>query len=128
MKRLVYRDNAIVEVVKDFTFDSCHHLNNYEGKCKNLHGHTYKLQVGVKSSLNEIGMVIDFNKLKEIVNNIIIDKVDHTNLNECFPFNTTAENMVVYIYDKLKSIGLSISFIRLWETPTSFAEYRGEDK
>ena len=126
---LVYRDKE-VEVTKEFTFDSCHQLKCYNGPCSRLHGHTYKLQVTVKGKLNKIGIVIDFKELKQVVEERVIKDLDHYNLNEFFKFNPTAENMVIWIYDALKvyclANNIKLVAIKLWETPTSFAEYRGE--
>ena len=127
---LVYDKDAIIEVTKEFTFDSCHQLLGYEGACKRLHGHTYKLQVTFRGTVNEIGMVIDFNEIKETVKAFLLDDLDHYNLNEKLPFNTTAENMVVWIYDFLShecnTDFVKVSCVTLWETPTSYATYRGE--
>jgi len=132
-----------IEVVKEFTFDSAHFLPGHKGKCKETHGHTYHLQIGVKGKVDsQTGMVIDFGDLKEIVKERIIDKLDHKLLNhldedigtECdFPSNQpTAENMVLWIAEELRMAFLlnlelpSITFVRLYETPTSYAEWRKE--
>ncbi len=118
-----------VSVTKEFLFDAAHHLEDYEGACANVHGHTYKLQVTVTGVRNKNGFVIDFNILRATVRGAIIDRLDHKDLNEVFHFNPTAENMVVWIYDELFWMipyPLKLSSIKLWETPTSFAEYRGE--
>lgn len=137
MNNLVYRDTAIVEVTKEFTFDSCHQLKAYEGACARLHGHTYKLQVTVEGVVNEIGMVLDFKDLKKAVTEKIINDLDHYNLNDKFVMNTTAENMVVYFYEFLNYYFKGVSHeekryirlksVRLWETPTSFATYYGNE-
>lgn len=130
---MVVNKNALVSVTKEFTFDSCHYLKMYEGKCANLHGHTYKLQVELFGDLDSRGMVVDFGDIKKVINELIIDNVDHKNLNEVYSFNTTAENMVVYFYEiisaYLRGINHDIHLlsVRLWETPTSFATYRGEE-
>ena len=60
-------------ITKEFTFDAAHKLDWHQGKCKNLHGHTYKLQVTVVGELNKNGIVIDFGDLKNIVNNKVIE-------------------------------------------------------
>ncbi len=153
----------MIEVVKEFTFDSAHFLPKYEGNCKNVHGHTYRLIIGIKGKINpETGMVVDFKELKDIVKRLVIDELDHKMLNdikvenEKHPFpadNPTAENMVEWIVDILFDIipqekkhessktwqwlpqnsvgGLyanknRLSFVRLYETPTSYAEWRSE--
>lgn len=132
---LVYNENAIVEVTKEFTFDSCHQLLQYKGACERLHGHTYKLQVTVQGKVDHRGIVVDFKDVKKKVNELIVDRLDHYNLNDKMTFNTTAENMVVYFYDLLEIYFnelseqegryITLREIKLWETPTSFATYRG---
>ncbi|MBO8161094.1 MAG: 6-carboxytetrahydropterin synthase QueD [Thermosipho sp. (in: Bacteria)] len=130
MNKLVYDEEAIVYVTKEFTFDSAHYLDEYYGLCSNLHGHTYRLQVTVRGILNDIGMVIDFKELKSVVKEKVIDKLDHKYINNTLPFNPTAENLVVWIYDvlreELEKRKIVLDSIKLWETPTSFAEYRGD--
>lgn len=135
MKNLVYNKDAIVEVTKEFTFDSCHQLLAYQGACERLHGHTYKLQVTVQGKVDHRGIVIDFKDLKKEVNRLIIDNLDHYNLNDKLEMNTTAENMVVYFYELLEKYFEDVSIqeeryitlreVKLWETPTSYASYRG---
>lgn len=130
MTKLVYNPKAVVEVTKEFTFDSCHQLLAYDGPCERLHGHTYKLQVTIKGKQDSRGMVLDFKDLKEVVKWKIVDHLDHYNLNDKLWYNTTAENMVVHFYDIIKEYceprDLDVVCVRLWETPTSYAEYRGE--
>lgn len=120
-----------ISVTKIFTFDSAHNLINYEGKCKRLHGHTYKLEVTVKGYPDNRGLVIDFGDLKSIVNEEIIERLDHEYLNDIFDFNTTCENMVEWMFGKLeaklKSEKYYLEKIRLWETPTSFADIERAD-
>ena len=135
---LVYNEGAIVSVTKEFTFDSCHQLKEYVGACARLHGHTYKLQVTVEGELDKIGMVVDFKELKAYVDGMIIKSLDHYNLNDKLWFNTTAENMVVYFFELLSKFFIEISQredryialteVKLWETPTSFASYKGVTK
>jgi 6-pyruvoyltetrahydropterin/6-carboxytetrahydropterin synthase len=111
-----------ITVTKQFTFDAAHFLTDYEGDCSRMHGHTYKLEVTVGGSM--VGdMVIDFKLLNEVVKERIISKLDHQLLNEVLPFRTTAENIAEWAFKKLFFIeGCPIERIRLWETPTSFAE------
>jgi 6-pyruvoyltetrahydropterin/6-carboxytetrahydropterin synthase len=128
-EQLKYHDREVL-VSKEFTFDSAHHLHCYEGKCKSLHGHTYKLQVIMRGKVDHRGIVIDFADIKRIAKERIIDHLDHRYLNDVLPpMNTTAENMVVWMYEQLlsalKEEGLApmikLEEVRLWETPTSFA-------
>lgn len=131
--QLRYHSKRVL-VSKEFTFDAAHHLHAYEGKCKNLHGHTYKVVLGVSGYPDDRGLVIDFADLKKIWKEKIEIYLDHRYLNKTLPpMNTTAENMVVWIYEKLaealpeKSFdGARVEFIRLYETPTSYAEARRE--
>ncbi|MDC3418580.1 6-carboxytetrahydropterin synthase QueD [Aquibacillus salsiterrae] len=128
--------NKRVLVSKEFTFDAAHHLHCYEGKCKNLHGHTYKVVFGISGFVDEIGLVIDFGDIKKIWKEDIEIHLDHRYLNETLPkMNTSAENMVVWMYEKMsKSLNdrsekyndARVEFVRLYETPTSFAEVRWE--
>ncbi len=125
-----------VLVSKEFTFDAAHHLHCYEGKCKNLHGHTYKVVFGISGFVDEIGLAIDFGDIKAIWKEEIEIYLDHRYLNETLPkMNTTAENMVVWIYEKMadslqmrtdKYHDARVEFVRLFETPTSYAEARRE--
>jgi len=117
-------------VTKEFTFDSAHFLQDYNGKCENLHGHTYKLQVSVEGARDESGLVIDFVELKKIVNEKIIDKLDHTNLNDVLDVNPSAENIVEWIWNTLShdfsTKRYHLYAVKLWETPTSFAEFKNQ--
>ncbi|MDR6123493.1 6-pyruvoyltetrahydropterin/6-carboxytetrahydropterin synthase [Bacillus sp. SLBN-46] len=139
----IYRDqlkyhNKRVLVSKEFTFDAAHHLHAYDGKCMNLHGHTYKVIFGISGFLDDRGLMIDFGDIKDIWKNEIEIYLDHRYLNETLPpMNTTAENMVVWVYEKMKEslnnedrqkqyIGARVEFVRLYETPTSYAEVRRE--
>lgn len=135
--QLKYHSKRVL-VSKEFTFDSAHHLHCYEGKCKNLHGHTYKVIYGLSGYVDERGLLIDFSDIKDIWKQEIEIYLDHKYLNETLPpMNTTAENMVVWIYEKMKEalekedrqqkyLGARVEFVRLYETPTSYAEARRE--
>ncbi|MGS2777625.1 6-carboxytetrahydropterin synthase QueD [Robertmurraya sp. GLU-23] len=127
-----------VLVSKEFTFDAAHHLHCYEGKCKNLHGHTYKVIFGISGFVDDRGLMMDFGDIKDIWKNEIEIFLDHRYLNETLPpMNTTAENMVVWIYEKMQEavsteerqnlyLGARVEFVKLYETPTSYAEARRE--
>ncbi|WP_101846307.1 6-carboxytetrahydropterin synthase QueD [Halobacillus sp. Marseille-P3879] len=125
--------NKRVLVSKEFTFDAAHHLHCYEGKCKNLHGHTYKVVFGISGYTDDIGLVIDFGDIKSIWKEKIEVYLDHRYLNDTLPnMNTTAENMVVWIYEKMQEAlsnereDYRVEFVKLYETPTSYAEVRRE--
>lgn len=116
-----------VSIRKEFEFHAAHHLPNHEGKCANLHGHTYKLFVTLKDGVIVTpgypaeGMVIDFGDLKKIVNALIIDLVDHQNLDEVLSFRTTAENMAGWMLAALLAAELPVTKIELYETPSACA-------
>lgn len=123
-----------VGVVKEFTFDAAHHLHAYDGKCTNLHGHTYKVVIHCSGKPNQIGIVVDFSDIKRLFKEKIESKLDHQYLNEVLPaMNTTAENMIVWIWDELEKAvqSLNDSHLRLeeltlYETPTSYAFLKRE--
>ena len=132
--QLKYHSKRVL-VSKEFTFDAAHHLHNYEGKCKNLHGHTYRVVLGLSGYTDERGLMMDFGEIKDVWKQKIEIFLDHHYLNETLPpMNTTAENIVVWIYERLVEALLEertykevrVEFIRLYETPTSYAEVRRE--
>ena len=101
-------------VCREFYFDASHYLPGYKGKCEQFHGHTYRLEISVEGKVGNDGMVMDFNKIKEIVSADIIEALDHRNLNEIFN-NPTAENIGQWIFDTLKKKMPSIYCVKLWE-------------
>lgn len=113
-------------------FSAAHQLRNYRGRCENLHGHNWKVEVSIHTKeLDKIGMVIDFKKLKDKTR-MVLDRLDHIYLNELPYFkknNPTSENIARYIYDKL-SQGLRFNGqglrVKVWETDTSCASYYNE--
>lgn len=113
-----------MEITKIFTFDSAHRLPWHEGKCKNIHGHTYTLHITVKGELDKNGIVIDFGDLKDIVKKNVIEKLDHNDLNNVID-NPTAENLACWIWDQLINELSGLSKVTLWETPTSYVTYNG---
>ncbi len=113
-----------MRICREFYFDAAHHLKDYKGKCEKVHGHTYKLEVTVSGEVGENGMVVDFNDLKKIVDESIIDKLDHCNLNDLFD-NPTTENIVLWIYNRLRE-RITVHSIKLWEGNGKWVEVAGE--
>ena len=122
-----------VRTTKIFTFDAAHFLPGHEGKCAQMHGHTYRLEVtverkdgGVATGGPEDGMVIDFGRLSALIKDRVVDKLDHKVLNDCFPFRPTSENMARHIFIELSAIlaneDVNVVRVVLWETPTSYVE------
>jgi 6-pyruvoyltetrahydropterin/6-carboxytetrahydropterin synthase len=112
-------------VCKEFTFDAAHKLTNDNGKCANLHGHTYKLQICVKGNVaQETGYVQDFKEIKKIVNTLVLDLLDHSYLNETID-NPSAENVSIWIWQRLKADLPLLYELKLWESPDNFSIYSG---
>jgi 6-pyruvoyltetrahydropterin/6-carboxytetrahydropterin synthase len=109
-----------MRLCREFYFDAAHYIPNYNGKCENLHGHTYKLEIVIEGDVKKDGMVIDFVKMKEIVETLIIERLDHQALNELFK-NPTAENILEWISVQLKE-KLPLSSLRLWEGQGKWVE------
>ncbi len=118
-------------VCKIFSFEAAHYLPGYKGKCSNLHGHHWTLEVKVAGFVSpKTGMVIDFVNLKNLVNEKVISRLDHTCLNEVLEGqvdNPTCENLLDWIWVRLYPIGslsreVELVRLRLWETPNSYAE------
>lgn len=111
-------------------FSAAHTLKGYNGNCSSLHGHNWTVQATVKSPvLDEIGIAVDFRALKREID-IIIEELDHTNLNDLEPFienNPTSEQLAKYIFDrlsqKLNSDNVKVAKIRVCESPGSGATY-----
>jgi 6-pyruvoyltetrahydropterin/6-carboxytetrahydropterin synthase len=119
------------EVSVEETFAAGHALRNYRGKCENVHGHNYRVQVTVEGeALNPTGLLLDFADMKKLIR-AIVARLDHQFLNEIAPFdaiNPSAENMARYFYDEISS-GLSapgprIREVKIWETDITSATYR----
>lgn len=145
-----------IRITKQFSFETGHALYGYDGKCKNVHGHSYKLSVTVIgkpiSDTNHVkfGMVIDFSDLKKIVKNEIVDVFDHaTVFNKNTPhielakeledrghnvllvdYQPTSEMMVIDFAEKIKKhlpVHITLYSLKLQETETSFAEWYASD-
>ncbi|WP_276168821.1 6-pyruvoyl trahydropterin synthase family protein [Zobellia alginiliquefaciens] len=145
-----------IRITKQFNFETGHALYGYDGKCRNVHGHSYKLSVTVigtpitDTTHVKLGMVIDFGDLKKIVKEEIVDQFDHaTVFNKNTPhvelakeltdrghnviladYQPTSENMVIDFSKKIRARlpeNISLHSLRLQETDTSFAEWYASD-
>ena len=145
-----------IRITKQFNFETGHALYGYDGKCKNVHGHSYKLNVTVigqpidDADHVKFGMVIDFGDLKKIVKEEIVGKFDHaTVFNKNTPhvelakelqkrdhnvilvdYQPTSEMMVIDFAEKIKSRlpeNIQLFSLKLQETETSFAEWFASD-
>lgn len=119
----------IMEVFKEFTFDSAHYLPNVpeDHKCRRMHGHTYKVRVVVKGPLDpKFGWVKDFGELKKVVVPVV-KQLDHYTLNDIEGLeNPTAENLALWIWRKLAPDLPELAEIWVFETPMSACVYRGD--
>lgn len=118
------------ELMIESQFSAAHQLRGYRGKCEALHGHNWRVQVTVSSDkLNDIGLAIDFHDLKAISNEVILS-LDHSFLNEVFPFteiNPSSENIAKWIFEsikkKIEGETCNLSSVTVWENETASATY-----
>jgi 6-pyruvoyltetrahydropterin/6-carboxytetrahydropterin synthase len=118
------------ELSVEVSFSAAHQLRGYRGKCENMHGHNWKVQVSVMAeALNEIDIAIDFHDLKRLAREVVAP-LDHAYLNDIFPFtekNPSSENMAKWIFDSLKKKitedNIRISSVTVWESDTASATY-----
>jgi 6-pyruvoyltetrahydropterin/6-carboxytetrahydropterin synthase len=105
---------TITLFTEDF-FNAAHLLNNYNGNCSEIHGHSWKVEVWIRGEENQkdnLGILWDFNNLKKIV-----DQFDHKNLNNILPENPTVENITAFIYKKIKNDRKDLLFkVRVYES------------
>lgn len=115
-----------MEITRIFTFSAAHHLTQYKGVCERPHGHTYRLAVTVEGPIRKNGLVIDFVELKKIVEEKIISKLDHEDLNNIFK-NPSAENIAMWIWKQLKNSfkkhKVKLDEIKLWEGDNTYVSY-----
>lgn len=144
-----------IRVTKEYNFEMAHALWNYDGACRNIHGHSYKLFVTLlgepisDSNHPKFGMVLDFKDLKQLIKGPIVEFLDHslvvyraaegetlTSVREMyekvhvFDFQPTCENLVLYIVEKIQSLlppEIELHTVKMYETATSFAEWFAED-
>jgi 6-pyruvoyltetrahydropterin/6-carboxytetrahydropterin synthase len=119
------------EVSVEETFAAGHALRQYRGKCENVHGHNYRVQVTLEGpDLDPIGLLVDFGEVKKLIRTVV-GRLDHQFLNELAPFDTinpSAENLARYFYDEinggLSTAGPRIREVKIWETDITSATYR----
>jgi len=145
---------ATIRITKEFKFEMAHALMNYNGPCRNIHGHSYYLYVTLigephpEPGSSEAGMVMDFGQLKNIIRTAIIEDLDHAlllndrtpaseidalkNFNKVVlvPFQPTCENLLVDFAARVKPLlpsHVKLFSMKLCETVTSFAEWYASD-
>jgi 6-pyruvoyltetrahydropterin/6-carboxytetrahydropterin synthase len=117
-----------MEIYKEFSFDSAHFLPNVPDghKCKQMHGHTYRLRVVLKGERDaRLGWIMDFKELKDAISPVI-DLLDHKLINDIKGLeNPTAENITVWIWKQIRPSLPQLSRIELYETPTTGVIFDG---
>uniref|UniRef100_UPI0039A6AE7C 6-pyruvoyl trahydropterin synthase family protein n=1 Tax=Ornithobacterium rhinotracheale TaxID=28251 RepID=UPI0039A6AE7C len=145
-----------IRITKIFSFETAHALFGYDGKCKNVHGHSYKLYVTLRgtpiedTASKKLGMVIDFGDVKKIVQSEIVDKLDHAvllnensghkSLGEMLerqghkvvftPYQPTCENMLIDFAERIKKQlppQVELVYLKLYETENSYGEWLTEE-
>ena len=108
------------------SFAAAHRLPEHQGKCRDLHGHTYTVEVSVggvpEREGPSTGMVMDFSDLRERIGKLVIEPLDHKLLNEVVDFVPTVEAIAGWIFTRLRADGLPVVRVRLYEGPNSYAE------
>jgi len=144
-----------IRITREFDFEMAHALWNYDGDCRNIHGHSYKLFVTVigepypDPDHPKFGMVMDFRDLKERIKKPVVDFLDHSLVVyraadgealsgvkslykkvHVFDFQPTCENLVLFIVGKIRNQlepGVELKAVKLYETATSYAEWFADD-
>lgn len=147
---------SVIRLTKEFTFEAAHMLEGYDGLCREIHGHSYRLFVTVKGEPEcdpcspKLGMVMDFGELKRIVNEQIINRLDHAFMMRNTPaaeelidtlsyrfskivlteYQPTCENMLSDFAERLLGAlpdSVELCSLRLHETASSYAEWKASD-
>jgi 6-pyruvoyltetrahydropterin/6-carboxytetrahydropterin synthase len=112
-----------LSICKRFKFDAGHNLPDYDGPCRRPHGHTFLLEVEMKGTINpDTHMLMDFKDLKHWVESVVIDHLDHSWLNDNISY-PTAEEILVWIYERLNKGRLNLTRLRLYESEDSYVEW-----
>jgi 6-pyruvoyltetrahydropterin/6-carboxytetrahydropterin synthase len=112
--------------VRRFRFEAAHRLPHHPGKCRELHGHSYLLEVTVERPVDATtGLAMDFADLKAIVRREVVDVLDHRYVNDIIE-NPTAEVMAIWIWERLSEPLGGLREVRLHETEACSVVYRGE--
>jgi len=113
-------------VTRNFSFEAAHSLPHLpEGhKCRDLHGHSYRVHVEVRGGLDERGFVVDYGEIKQAVDPLIA-RLDHKNLNDLFDFPTTSEHLAAWLFHEIRKSLPGLSRIVLYETTGTSVIYEG---
>ncbi|MFN0167061.1 MAG: 6-carboxytetrahydropterin synthase QueD [Bryobacteraceae bacterium] len=118
------------EVSVEETFSAGHALRGYKGKCENVHGHNYRVQVSIEGpELDSIGLLVDFGDVKKAIRGVVA-RLDHQFINDLAPFDTinpSAENIARYFYDEIEPSlpnDVRLGYVKVWETDICSATFR----
>ncbi|MFL5300536.1 MAG: 6-carboxytetrahydropterin synthase QueD [Anaeromyxobacteraceae bacterium] len=125
MATIDYTDRRRMRLDVEFYFAAAHRLPRYDGPCFRMHGHNYRMFVAVEGETDpHSGMIADFGRIKEIVQEHVLSRTDHRTLND-FLENPTAENIARWIWEELAPHLAGLSEVKLWEIPGCAVVYRG---
>jgi 6-pyruvoyltetrahydropterin/6-carboxytetrahydropterin synthase len=125
-------DQPRFTVFKEVSFAAAHFLREYHGKCETLHGHNYRVRVYVGADeLDSEGMVVDFVRLRQLLREVVDERLDHRNLNDTPPFdrlNPSAEHIAQWIGEEMANrvddSRVRVTECHVWETETNCAIFR----
>ena len=124
-----YQETPKASITKKLVFDSAHFITDHDGKCKNLHGGRYDIEITIKDRIDPTtGFVIDYSLIKNITKNLIIKKFDHKTLNLTCPelsWRSSTEFLSIFIWEELIEYLPNLKKIKIYETETSHCEYEG---
>ena len=124
-----YKNTPEARITKKLVFDSAHYITDHDGKCKNLHGGRYDIEITIMDRINPItGFVMDYSLIKNITKNLIIEKFDHKTLNLTCPelaWRSSTEFLAIVIWEILINYLPSLKIIKIYETETSCCEFVG---
>ncbi|GAC1305952.1 MAG: 6-carboxytetrahydropterin synthase QueD [Vulcanimicrobiaceae bacterium] len=119
-----------MHIRKQYRFEAAHVLPYHPGKCARMHGHSYRFDVTLAGSLQTsgpaCGMVVDFDEISAVVKPQVVDRLDHTTLNDTIE-NPTAERIALWIWDALAPALPQLVEVVVWETATASAIVRSDD-
>ena len=126
-----YLSTPKASITKKLVFDSAHYITDHEGKCKNLHGGRYDIEISIKDRIDPMtGFVIDYSLIKNITKNLVINKFDHKTLNLTCPelsWRSSTEFLAIVIWEILIEYLPNLKKIKIYETETSYCEFKGND-
>ncbi|HEU4385690.1 MAG TPA: 6-carboxytetrahydropterin synthase QueD [Anaeromyxobacteraceae bacterium] len=125
MGTIDYADRRRMQLEVEFHFAAAHHLPRYDGPCRRQHGHNYTFFVALEGEVDPAsGMIFDFAEVKKVVQEHVLSRVDHRDLNDLLA-NPTAENIARWIWEVLEPRLPGLCRVRLHEIPDSCVTYRG---